>query len=76
LAKNKSSEVRLLPPRRVPLTVAQHRQAVELLAELLLDVASKRRAARLGGAFGGVLDGVSGSVVPLPQKRRKGREAA
>jgi hypothetical protein len=76
LAKNKWSEVRLLPPRRVPLTAAQHRQAVELLAELLLDVAAKRRAARLGGAFGGVLDGVSGSVVPLPQKRRKGREAA
>jgi hypothetical protein len=76
LAKNKSSEVRLLPPRRVPLTAAQRRQAVELLAELLLDVAAKRRAARLGGALGGVLDGVSGGVVPLPQKRRKGREAA
>ena len=65
-----------MPPRRVPLTAAQHRQAVELLAELLLDVAAKRRAARLGGAFASVLDGVSGSVVPLPQKRRKGREAA
>jgi len=66
----------LLPPRRVPLTAPQHRQAVELLAELLLDVAAKRRAARLGGALGSVLDGVSGSVVALPQKRRKGREAA
>ena len=66
----------MLPPRRVPLTAAQHRQAVELLAELLLDVAAKRRAARLGGAFASVLDGVSGSVVPLPQKRRKGREGA
>jgi len=76
LAKNKSSEVRLLPPRRVPLTAAQHRQVVELLAELLLDVAAKRRAARLGGAFDGVMDGVSGSVVPLPPKGRRGREAA
>ena len=47
-----------------------------MLAELLLDVAAKRRAACFGGAFGGVLDGASGSVVPLPQKRRKGREAA
>ena len=65
-----------MPPRRVPLTAAQHRQAVELLAELLLDVAVKRRAARLGGAFVGVLDGVSGGVVPLPQEGRKGREAA
>ncbi len=76
LPKNKSSEVRLLPPRRVPLTTEQRRQEVDLLAELLLDVAAKRRAARLGGAFDGVIDGVSGSVVRLPQKRRKGREAA
>jgi hypothetical protein len=75
LAK-KTVEVRLLPPRLVPLTAVQRRQVVELLAELLLEVAAKRRAARLGGAFGGVLDGVSGGVVPLPRKRRKGRGAA
>ena len=66
----------MLPPRRVPLTAEQRRQAVDLLAELLLDVAAKRRAARLGGAFAGVIDGVSSSVVPLPQKADQGREAA
>jgi hypothetical protein len=75
LAK-KTVEVRLLPPRRVLLTAAQRREAVEMLSELLLEVAAKRRAARFGGAFGGVSDGVSHSVVPLSQKRRKGREAA
>lgn len=66
----------MLPPRHVPLTAEQRRQAVELLAELLLDVAAKRRAARLGSAFAGVIDGVSSSVIPLPQEDEKGREAA
>jgi hypothetical protein len=65
LAK-KTSEVRLLPPRRVSLSAEQHAQAVDLLAELLLDAAAKRRAVPSGGVIGGALDGVSGSVIPFP----------
>jgi hypothetical protein len=74
--KNARGEIRLLPPRRVPLSAAQYDEAVSLLAELLLDVAAKRRA----GLSGGVIDSASGSaigsVIPLPQERGKGREAA
>lgn len=59
------------------MSVAQYEEAVSLLAELLLDVAVKRR--RQGRSVG-VIDGASGSgmgsVVPFPQRRRKGREAA
>jgi len=78
LAKKKKSngEVRLLPPRRVPLSAEQHAQAVDLLAELLLDAAAKRRGVRPGGVIDGVFGGVIGSVVPLPVKRGKGRDAA
>jgi hypothetical protein len=68
----KTSEIRLLPPRRVPLSAAQYHEAVSLLAELLLDAAAKRREGRSVGD----IDGAFGSVIPLPQKRRKGREAA
>jgi hypothetical protein len=70
--KNARGEIRLLPPRRVPLSAAQYDEAVSLLAELLLDVAAKRRAGRSGG----VIDGAIGSVVPFPRERWKGREAA
>ena len=73
---NKRGEIRLLPPRRVPLSAAQYDEAVSLLAELLLDVAAKRRGVRSGGVIGGVSDGAFGSVIPLPRRRRKGREAA
>lgn len=77
MAKNNSrGEIRLLPPRRVPLSAAQYDQAVSLLAELLLDVAAKRRAVRSGGVIDGASDSDIGSVIPLPQKRRKAREAA
>ena len=74
--ENSKGEIRLLPPRRVPLSTAQYNEAVSLLAELLLDVAAKRRQGRSGGVIGGASDSGMGSVVPLPQKRRKGREAA
>jgi hypothetical protein len=74
----KTSEIGLLlPPRRVPLAAAQYEEAVSLLAELLLDAAeAKRRGVGSGGVIGGACDGVIGSVVPFPQRRRKGREAA
>jgi hypothetical protein len=77
LAKNNSKgEMRLLPPRRVPLSASQYDEVVSLLAELLLDVAAKRREGRSVGVIGSASDSVMGSVVPLPQTRRKGREAA
>jgi hypothetical protein len=74
--KNAKGEIRLLPPRRVPLTPAQYDEAVSLLAELLLDMAEKRRAGRSGGVIDGASDGGTGSVIPLPHERKKGHEAA
>jgi hypothetical protein len=77
LAKNNSrGEIRLLPARQVPLSAAQYEEAVSLLAELLLDVAAKRREGRSVGVIGSASDGAIGSVIHFPQKRRKGREAA
>lgn len=60
----------------MPLSAAQYEEAVSLLAELLLDVASKRQVGRSVGVIGGVTDSGMGSVVPFPQTRRKRREAA
>ena len=60
----------------MPLSAAQYEEAVSLLAELLLDVAAKRRAGRSGGVIDGASDSGMGSVVPFPQTRRTGREAA
>jgi hypothetical protein len=56
-------EIRLLPPVRVPMTAEQHREAVELLAELILDVAWKRRADSADGSAG-ASTGVTAAVVP------------
>jgi hypothetical protein len=72
----KTTEIRLLPPQRVPLSAAQYEEAVSLLAELLLDAAAKRREGRSVGVIDGASDGVIGSVVPHSPKGRKGREAA
>ena len=76
MIKKKTSEVGLLAPRRVPLTAAQEREAVALLAELLLDVAAKRRGLHSAGAFDSASDGAIGSVVQFPERRAKAREAA
>jgi hypothetical protein len=54
----------------------QRREAVALLADLLLAAEAKRRGVGSGGAIGSVSDGVIGSVIPVPRKRRKGRDAA
>jgi hypothetical protein len=59
MSKKKTSEVRLLPPRLVPLGAEQERDAVAVLAELLLGVAVKGR----GGVSGGGLDGGSGGAI-------------
>jgi hypothetical protein len=73
----KTSEIALLPPTRVPLAAAEYDEAVSLLAELLLDAAE---AKRWDGGSCGVIDGAShgviDSVILLPQRRRKGRDAA
>ena len=58
------------------MSTAQYDEAVSLLAELLLDVAAKRRAGRSVGVTDGASGSGMGSVVPFPQRRRKGREAA
>jgi len=60
----------------VPSSAAHYDEAVSLLAELLVDVAAKRREGRSVGVMDGACDSGMGSVVPLPQRRRKGREAA
>jgi hypothetical protein len=60
----------------VPLSDEQRREAVALLADLLLAVEAKRRGVGSGGATGGASDGAIGSVIPHPRKRRKGRDAA
>ena len=61
----------------MPLAAAQYDDAVSVLAELLRDAAeAKRRRVASGGVIDGASDGVIGSVVPLPQRRWKGRDAA
>ena len=74
--KNSRGEIRLLPPRRVPLSAAQYEEAVSVLAELLLDVAAKRREGRSVGVIGSASDSGMGSVILFPQERRNGRDAA
>jgi hypothetical protein len=74
--KDSRGEVRLLAPRRVPLSADQYDQAVSLLAELLLDVAAKRREGRSAGVIDRASDSAIGSVIPLPPKAQKRREAA
>ena len=73
---SKSIGFKLLRSRLVPLSTQQEGEAVALLAEVLLDIARKRR----GGAFGGVLDGASdrasGSVVSFGEMAGKARKAA
>lgn len=76
MSKKKTTEIRLVAPRQVPLSAEQEQEAVSLLAELLLDAAAKRRGVRSGGVIDGACGGVIGSVIPFPQNRRKGREAA
>lgn len=77
---SKKTTFTLLPPMVVALSGEQRREAVALLAELLLDAAREENRGVSGGVSGGVLDGASGgasgSVVPFPERRRKARDAA
>jgi hypothetical protein len=72
----KTTDLRLLAPQPAPLTPAQEREAVALLAELLLDAVAKRRGLRYGGALESAFDGAIGGVVPFPEKRGNAHEAA
>jgi len=65
----------LLEPRFARLSEEQRREAVALLADLLLD-AAKRRAGVSGGASASVIDGASGVVVSFPGRRGKARRCA
>jgi hypothetical protein len=55
MTPKKKVEFTLLPPRLVPLSAEQEEEAVRLLADLLLDVARKRKAehSRPAGDAGG-----------------------
>jgi len=64
-----------LAPRFARLSEEQRREAVALLADLLLD-AARRRARVSAGVSAGVIDGASGSVVPFPERRGKARRCA
>jgi hypothetical protein len=70
------TEFKLLRPRLVPLSPGEEREAVALLAELLLNAAGKRRAGVCGGAFGSASGGATGSVAPFPETPAKPRRAA
>ncbi|HZT16888.1 MAG TPA: hypothetical protein VFA19_13160 [Gaiellaceae bacterium] len=64
-----------MEPRFARLSEEQRREAVALLADLLLDAA--RRGARVSdGVSAGVIDGAFGSVVPFPARRAKPRRCA
>jgi hypothetical protein len=71
-----SIESKLLRPRLVPLSIEQEREAIALLAELLLDVARKRPTCASGGVLDGASDRASGSVVSFAAKTGKARKAA
>jgi hypothetical protein len=60
----------------VRLTEEQKREAVRLLAELLVDAAARKRRGSSPSGFGGVIGGGFGSVVPFPERRGNAREAA
>jgi hypothetical protein len=54
----------------------QRREAVALLADLLLAAEARSREGHSVGVIGNASDGAIGSVISFPQKRRKGRDAA
>lgn len=54
----------------------QRREAIVLLAELLLDAVRKHEGVRSGGGFDGVLGGASGGVAPLADEGGRARRAA
>jgi hypothetical protein len=76
MSKNKTTEMRLLRPRQVPLDPERAREAVVLLGELLLDAAATRRRRSSSGARDRNSDDAIDSAVRFSRTRRDGREAA
>jgi hypothetical protein len=64
-----------LEPRFARLSEEQRRDAVALLADLLLQ-AARKRASVSGGASDGVSGGASGGVDEFPDRRGKARRCA
>jgi len=61
----------------VALSDEQRREALGLLAELLLDAAARKSEGVVSGSgFDGVMDGASGGVAPLPDEGLRARRAA
>lgn len=60
----------------VALSGEQRREAVALLAELLLDAAREERRGVSGRVLDGASGSASGSVVLFPERSRKARDAA
>ena len=60
----------------VPLSDEQRREAVGLLAELLLDAALKRHRVLSDGVFDGASDGASDRVAELADEGVRARRAA
>jgi hypothetical protein len=64
-----------LPPRLVRLSEEQRREAVALLADLLLE-AARKRARVSGGASDGVIGGASSGVAESSDGRGEARRCA
>jgi hypothetical protein len=60
----------------LPLSSVQRREAVGLLAELLVDAALKREGVPSGGGIDGVMRGAFGGVASLPDEGVGTRRAA
>lgn len=60
----------------MPLSDEQRREAVAVLADLLLAAEARSWEGRSLGGIDSASDGAIGSVISFPQTRRKGRDAA
>src|SRR5919197_2912618 len=70
-----TTEVKVLRPRLVPLGAEQRREAVALLAEVLLDVARKRRDSVSSSVSDGGSGGAIAGVGSLPTDEGKGAQS-
>ncbi len=69
-------DTELRSPRLVPLSGAQREEAVDLLAELLVDAARRCDRVCSGGGFDGAMDSASGGGAQLPGEGARARRAA
>ena len=66
----------MLPPRLVRLGAERERDAVAVLADLLLDVVRKRRGSVSGSGLDGSSGGAIGGAVSPPASEGRARKAA